>query len=343
MSLLEKALSGTNPTRDRSGLFAKASAVQAHVSTPPPSGAVRSQEAEDPGESVYVIPHFAFTIAEIAALEEELLDLRDTPDYFLSVFARISEAVPLGALALFLPREEGLTAAASLGFPAISGEYIPESVARRSVTPGSLLPRESTAVLSSLLGVSSALRLRGATILGPHEEILGQWVFVDGALESADGETVSALGRLLAAPGMRGAPPLVILSPRSDPAGELLSVPRNERYAAALVLDLKPGYAELDLRVPGILSISFFSAAAAAARLVLGRSGAAVLTENGLLVCLFFGTSALDPDLALFQFRKSLKRFLPIIEGIELPAGRSSLLDLESGTAKTNLSRFLAE
>jgi hypothetical protein len=340
MSLLEKALSGTKPTGGQSGLFAKASAAQAHVQ---PRTTLKPAESRSPGGAVYITPRFDFTIAEIAALETELLELRDTPDYFLAVFARISEALPLEAVALFLPQNEGLAAAASLGFPATSTEYVPESVARRSGPPGSLLPHESAAVLSSLLGVSAALRLRGATILDPQDEILGQWVFVDAALESAEVETIAALGRLLTAPGRRGAPPLAILAPGRDPAAELLSASRDERYAAALILDLKTCYIEFDLRVPGILSTSFFSAFAAAAARALGRSGAALLVENGLLACLFFSSSALDPDLALFQFRKSLKRFLPLLESIEFPAGRSILLDLRSDTAKASLSRFLAE
>ncbi|MDA8425402.1 MAG: hypothetical protein M0Z80_04635, partial [Treponema sp.] len=202
MSLLEKARGETIPTGSRSGLFAKAAAAQAHRAASPtaPDGRSAPEVA-----AMLAVPPFGFSLADIAALEVELLDLPDSPDYFLAVFERVSEAVPLKALALFLPELDGLTAAASLGFPAVSTDYVPESLALRSGEPGSLLPSESAAVLSSLLGVPSALPLRGAAMPGPEGEILGQWVFADDNLDWADVATVAALGRLLAAPGRRGA------------------------------------------------------------------------------------------------------------------------------------------
>ena len=289
------------------------------------------------------VPPFGFSLADIAALEVELLDLPDSPDYFLAVFERVSEAVPLKALALFLPELDGLTAAASLGFPAVSTDYVPESLALRSGEPGSLLPSESAAVLSSLLGVPSALPLRGAAIPGPEGEILGQWVFADDNLDWADVATVAALGRLLAAPGRRGAQALTIVKPSPKPAVKLLSSAPDGGWAAAFRLDLAPSYLEFDLRVPGILSTSFRSVFVSAASQVLGRRGAATLTADGFLACLFFSSTALDPDLALFQFRKSLKRALPLFGGVELPSGKAISLDLASDTAPAELSHFLAE
>ena len=340
MSLLEKALGETPSTGGRSGLFAKAAAAQAQLvaQRPGPDELLKPVNA-----SPIVVPRFEFSIDEIAALETELLDLPDSADYFLAVFERVSEALPLKAIALFLPELDGLAAAASLGFPAASTDYVPESLAMRSGRPGSLLPPEDAALLSSLLGVPSALPLHGAAMTGGAGEILGQWIFADDDLDRADETTITALGRLLAAPGRRGVQALAIATPSPDPAAELLSAGPGESWAAAFRLDLAPSYLEFDLRVPGILSSSFRSVFVSAAVHVLGRRGAAVLTEDGFLACLFFSSTALDPDLALFQFRKSLKRALPLFEGIELPSGKAISLDLASVTAPAELSRFLAE
>jgi len=343
MSLLEKALRGTKATQGQGGLFAKASVAKAQAASLSPSAPVLPADEGIAEEPPFVPPRFPLSVSELGALESELLSLRDSPDYLLSVFARITEAVPIEALALFLPQGEGFGLAASLGFPAATMEYVPLSIARGSGRPGDGLPGEAAAVISSLLGVSPTLRLRGATMLGPEGGVVGQWVFADGVLEYADRETIEAVGQLLAAPGKRPGGASGLMYPSSNPSRELAAEAQGQAYAIAMSLDLRNTYIELELRIPGILPSAFFAMLAAAARRVLGHNGAVLHTDEGLLHCLFFSSSTLDPDLGLFQFRKSLKRALSILEGIELSGGRSQLIDVAGGGTEASLRRFLAE
>ncbi|HTX72039.1 MAG TPA: hypothetical protein VMC79_04370 [Rectinemataceae bacterium] len=346
MSLLEKALRGAKPAEVQGGLFAKAVAAKAvrHEAESLPGGDEPAFIRPTPEEeSVFVPPEFPLSASDLAAVESEILEFKASGDYLLAVFARIAETLPLEALALFLPRGEGLALAASLGFPAAMTDYIPESVARRSGSPGSPLSEESKAAISSLLGVSPTLMLRGATMYGPADAVLGQWVFADGVLEYADQERIEAVGRLLRAPGRRASPAVSLQEPSSQPGSGLVAQRHGQRFAVAVALDLRSSYIELDMRVPGILPQAFFSVVLETAQRILGPSGAAVLTEAGQLAALLYSASELDADLVRFQFRKSLKRALPILEPIELSEGKSLLFDLTDAGSEAALSRFLAE
>ena len=76
---------------------------------------------------------------------------------------------------------------------------------------------------------------------------------------------------------------------------------------------------------------------------ILGANGAAFCLSGERLAAFLYSGIRLDAELALAQFRKSLRRSLPFLGMAELPEGRALGLDLGYEGAAGLLERFLAE
>jgi hypothetical protein len=291
-------------------------------------------------------PEFGLSSEDIDAIRGEILGIRPGIDYILAVYARLAEALPVSGLALFLPRAEELCLAAAFGFIAkgADGELSPTLPLSLidALPPGLSPPRGALLdALVAVLGGSAASGLLCARI-SAAESRCGLWALSAPNVSSAPSELLSSLGALLAAPSPAPSRFVTIPEPVASLASGLLASVKANPRACAFVLDLSAQYEVAETRVPGLMPQVFLSAAALAANSILGHGGSSILRGSRSLACVFGSSSAIDPELALFQFSKSLRRSLMILEGSSPPSGRSFGFDPRDPGAETALSLFFA-
>jgi hypothetical protein len=126
-----------------------------------------------------------------------------------------------------------------------------------------------------------------------------------------------------------------------EPVSAILEKTRKYRFAVAFRFDLRK--ANIDVAAfrglkPNALRSSFLSAC----EKMLSQSGAALIYGESSVVCILGSSSPVDPELALFQFSKTLKRTLPFLSAVAFPKGLAIGFDPSSDRSREELSRFLA-
>jgi hypothetical protein len=316
MSLLEKASRGTGTSSPQA----------------PTSLFTRALSAREPGAS--------FGMQGLGELERRLRALPPCEDSVLAAWSFVSELIPLAAIALFLPRGDFLAPAALLGFPSSGADAIPMSFASPSQRGAQALGKEERALLAPILGVPLSLSLRAASMIS-DSGFVGLWVYHDPSLDSATAETQIKLGAALAGSGA-ALPALSIAAPVADPARRLFEAARKYPSASIFSFDLSPSYAREDPRFRGLDSILRCSAFLAACARILSQGGAALAYGERRIGCILGSSSPVDPELAFFQFTKTLRRLVPYLAAASFPAGRTLGIQPSSERAFEDLSRFLS-
>ncbi len=338
MGLYEKALRDRRAELPNSGfgLFDRALArrEQSGVAGAVPATAFPPPEA--------VSEAFPFSAEDIHELALELRRQSAGVDELLAAFARISEALPLDCLALLIPEEQGTRIAASLGFRLVAracSDCLLEELARAACEdPENPSTRR---LLGSLLYAPEGLRIRGFVVRDSEGLPKALWVYADTRLDASSTAVCAAFDELFAADGRSpAAPPTRQEILDAERAATKLA--RASGHAAVFLFELGDFIDRLDRRVPGLERAAVEACLRTAAERVLKNAGAAFcLSEERLAAC-FYATTPLDAELALAQFRKSLKKLLPFLSIAELPAGKAIGLDLAYEGAKALLARFLA-
>lgn len=273
---------------------------------------------------------------EFDSLERELLGLPITPDYCLAAFARLAEALPFEGLALFLPMGGSLSLAACLDRDASGpAPSLPAELARSLPPQGAELEADALSALGAAIG-QAVTGAWGLPRRSPADaSYLSLWTF---SFPSAP----ARVARLLAAVDACPAPPLCLPDPADDAAQALWRAVPMDRCAVAMCFDLASAYRSARSSVPGLCSEAFMSAATCAACRLLSSNGKALALGDGRLALVLSSSSPLDPELVLFQFRKSFSRSLALFEGAEPPKGESFAFDHSEGGAFESLARFLS-
>ena len=327
MSLLEKATRSPkkSSSQSRSSLFTKALA------------SLEPARAEPPGPLASI---------DYDGLQREIGTLPQGPDSMLALWSLVTERLPLSALALFLPRGDFLELAAQNGFPeapqaGLSSRCvdlgIPPSLALSSRSPGSALGAEAVAIVSPILGLASTIDVRGAS-MNSFGGLHGLWVYHDPLLAAMSETECGRLGSFLArAP--EGLPALSLAPATPDPSKALLAASRKYLSASVLAFDFSSMTEAPALK--GLRPLALASAVFATSSRILSQAGAAFCDSCGRFSCVLGSASTADPELALFQFSKTLKRALPSLAAFGLPAGRALFLDPAAENCLEEIRAFL--
>ncbi len=329
MSLLEKASRGSGSSTSQAGTSLFSRAMAAHAAVPP---------GEPSPDEAAKVPEFAFSDPD--ALMHRLASLPPYGDSFLAAWCAVSESIPLSALSLLLPRGEFLVPAALNGFPSGTEDGIPMSFAGSSHMGTEALGKEAKALLAPILGVPLSLSLRAAA-MRPESDFVGLWVYHDPSLDASSEGTRAMIGSILARAG-DALPTSTIAIPSSDPARVLIDASRKYPYASAFSFDLASAYALDEARFRGLKADAVRSAFLAACSKILSLGGAAAAYGELSVACALGSASPIDPDLALFQLRKTLRRILPFLASGALPEGRAAGFVPSSELAHRELSAFLS-
>lgn len=286
---------------------------------------------------------FPFTAAEISSLTEELARLPEGADDLVAAYARIAEALPLGAVALLLSEESGIRVAASYGF-AFRAERVDEpsiDVVAASLE-GNLCGLKTRNLLEGLVETDLSLALRASVSLDLEGEPKALWLYADARLDGSSPELVEAVAALFAARALRAAPlpergNLEAAARRSGELG------RGEGHAVVAVFDLASYIDYFEFLVPGLRRAAVEGAVRGASLGMLGPRGEALVLPGERFIIFLYSPKPLDPELALVQFGKSLRRALPFFGSAEPPEGRALGLDLAYEGARGLLERFLAD
>jgi len=170
--------------------------------------------------------------------------------------------------------------------------------------------------------------------------VAGLWVYYDPSLDGSSELSQDMLGSFLsrAAEGFQA---LNIASPVADAPRAILAISRSYASASIFTFDFRDAFAE-EPRFKGLRPRALLSAFMEACSRLLINNGAAFCCEGERVACLLGSSTRADPDLALFQFRKSLKRLLPRFASSSFPEGRAFFLDPSSKSALEELRSFLA-
>jgi hypothetical protein len=317
MSLLEKAIRGSvaNDTQTRSSLFSRALASREPASV-------------------------AFDVSGLAGLERDAAALPAYFDSLLALWSMVSERVPLAAIALFLAKDGFLTLAAQNGFPLGPDSDIPLSIA--SPRAGwRALEQEERALVAPALGIPLSLSLYASSMI-PRSGQSGLWVYHDPLFAQRQDGSLSALDESLTR--IAGAiPSFTMTAPTPDPAAVVLTASSSYPSASLLFFDLRFLDIDRDPRFRGITANALRSAFLGACGMILALGGSALPIGELEVLCVLGSAPTLDPDLALFQFTKTLKRIMPFIAAASFPRGRALRFDPRSDSAREELSRFISE
>jgi len=343
MSLLEKANRGIQKNLPPAGssLFARASSARRFFpeSIEKLAGPTRSL-SKPPVEK-----QATFDLGGALELRRAIDALPSCSDSILRLWSQVTESLPLAAVALFIPREDCLVLAAQRGFPSDGGEGFPMSFSSAISIDGAPLDKETRSIVAPLLGVSPTMGLRGA-LMRRDSSPVGLWLFCDERLDSSSPEIQSELGELLA----YGSDHLIVQT-----MARFLPVPAKALLESATVYPSISVFAfNLDaffeppangqsgwLRglTPSAIRCSFLTAC----ERILSQGGSALAFGDNSVGCILGCSSAADPDLALFQFKKTLKRILPFLAAASFPQGRALRIETSSPTVFEELSAFLSE
>jgi hypothetical protein len=284
-------------------------------------------------------PSLGFGTQGLAELERRLLSLPPCQDSVLAAWSFVSELIPLAAVALFLPKGDFLSPAALLGFPSGSADAIPMSFAPPSQKGALPLGNEEKALLAPILGIPISLSLR-ASSMASESGLVGLWVYHDPALDASPAETQARLGAVLAGAGTN-LPSLSIAIPSPEPARRLLAAARKYPFASVFAFDLSSSNTREDPRFRGLDYVLFSSTFLAACSRILSQGGEAIAFGERWVGCVLGSSSPVDPELALFQFTKTLRRIAPFLASVSFPTGRALGIEPSSGRALEDLSLFL--
>jgi len=319
-------------------------AVEDEELPPPPLSAIPAGNAPESLEPPAFDPKaFPFTAAEISSLTEELTRLPEGADDLVAAYARIAEALPLGALALLFSEDEGIRVAASYGFSFRAdrvGEPTIDAVA--ASLDGKLCGLKTRDLLESLVETDLSVALRASVSLDVEGEPKALWLYADARLDGSSPELVEAVAELFAARALRAAP----LPERGDPEAALLrsgELGRGEGHAVVAVFELASYIDYFEFLVPGLRRAAVEGAVRGASLGMLGPRGEALVLPGERFVIFLYSPKPLDPELALVQFGKSLRRALPFFGSAEPPEGKALGLDLAYEGARGLLERFLAD
>lgn len=320
MSLLEKAQNEREPLpesqAERSSLFARALA----------------SSAREPGPEAP--PARSGSVAEA---EGRIALLKPSDDAVIALWELCSSHLPLAALALFLPRGDFLALAAKSGFPAGRSEPLPQSTAPSKEREGYPLPSDAKALIAPLLGVGAGMELRATSLRSDSGALVGLWVYHAPALEGRGAE-IAEVSKLLAS-GARLLQGFALERTEEDCLPRLLEASRRFPSAIILRFELSRLF-ESGICLHGIEREALRSAFLAACRKLLGESGFALAWGDSAVACLLGSSS--DPELALFQFSKTLRRLLPFIAVSGFPPAVAEGLAPASPAAAEELERFLS-
>ena len=338
-SLLDEEANGTGTSGvpQPTSLFSRAMAARKPLHEPSAEcGTVLVPEMPEAA-----IPGADFDTAGFEDLVRDIGALPPNPDSVLELWTLVSERIPLAAIAMFLPRADFLVLAAENGFPSGKDDSIPITIASRAGKGPQLLDKEAKALIAPILGVSISLSLRASTMNG-DSGVRGLWVYHDPALESSKAEISARLDNLLA--GCAKVFPIPSMAePSDDPAQALLTVARKYASASVLTFDMSSFGVCDDARFRGLRPDAVRSSFLAACDTILSRGGLAIAFGDHSIGCLLGSTSTMDPDLALFQFRKTLRRLMPHLASACFPEGRVLIIDPSSAIAIGDISTFLSE
>jgi len=376
MSLLEKAKRGNEKDKSQKGssLFAKAlsarrpgapepvpmhplapelpAAEEPDTSPPAPEQITEIlQSPEEPTESLPAPepqalaeePSPAFELIGAAGLRLSLEDLPAGPESMLAVWALIAGIPGLDSLALYLAGDGFFLPAACKGFPSQGNEGIPLSLAPSLITGGSALSPELASLVAPALGVDPSTRL-WVSLLSRGSLPLGLWAYQAAGLESSPAAVQTELCELLASSSAR-LPDLPMAGAGKEATRTLLEACEKFSSASIFLFDLAPLCAGIE-KAPALLGIkpqALRSIFIAGCERILSTAGLSLAIGEGGVCCIFGSASKVDPALALFQFRKTLKRLLPTLSSAAFPEGRAIRLDPSSPTALEELSAFLSE
>lgn len=308
----------------------------------PKPAAAKAPEArlpEPPIVGVVAVPEaFPFSSEELDLLAVEIERLPAGADELLAAYARIAEALPLEGLALLLTGDRGIEIAAErgLGASAEACDGISLEAIAAASEKGSCGPR-TRRLLSPLLRLPE-----NRTVRIYSAGVGAVWLYADGRLDASSSELLSSAESLFASAGGRDSP----LPARGAVLGarEAASALQGQAaFASVLLLELKPFIDDFELLVPGLRRGAIAGALRGAASALLGSNGAAFCLSGERLAAFLYSGMRLDAELALAQFRKSLRRALPFLGMAELPEGRALGLDLGYEGVRGLLERFLAE
>jgi hypothetical protein len=342
MSLLEKAISGKTgeeaPRAARTSLFARAVAANREAETEPPSS------IEIPVDRLFANePASEGRPLSLDRLDEfqRLFDaLPPRYDSLISAWSFAIESLPLDAMALFIPKGEFLSLAASIGFPAGTDEPLPASIAPARAKPCESLGSEARAIAAPVLGLSLGASLR-ATSVWADSSLAGLWVYHDDRLDSASQDELSEIEAALAR-SFSKLHVLMMAVPAANPARDIMETARKFASASIFRLDLPDG-SKLSDPLRSVALRTMRSATLAACRDLLAQSGSALAFGESSVACMLGSASSADPDLSLFQFSKTLRRVLPFLSQAAFPSARALLLDPASDRCLGDLTAFLAE
>jgi hypothetical protein len=330
MGLLEKALRESTHEPAPSGktsLYARAIAAV--------SGAARKTDAE-----AHSISSLSFTLDDLRSLKSELSALSPTYDLYLSQWWKISSVLRFSSLALFMPSGDYLVPVARIGFPSCPPSPVASSIADRACGGREALDHGSAAALSTALGASSSLPLRASAVF-IESRVAALWVYRDGALEAESSEVQAEVGTVFSSGAVRGLPIVTIDSPVSDPERVLFDAVARASKAFVFLFDLSRHYEEISASCPGASVDLLRSSFTSACKKILAGEGATVVCGTARIACALASSSSSDHELALFQFGKSLRRFLPFLSVSTFPTGRSTLIEPQSDRAFAELARFI--
>jgi len=302
------------------GLLAKA----LHGAEQPPSSQLPSREA-------------------LSEIEARLRAIRPQADRLLAAFSLLSELLPFPLLGLLLPAEEGLLPAAVKGFACPRPSPLASTLPSELKFPGAPLPAEARRSVHSAFGLSSELPLFGASLSAAEDAGPGGlWLYSYPGAEASGQQGQRLLGSLFSSAPLSEAPGFGLTSIAADPCSELLAAIPADQVGLALRFDLGELSARAGQRYPGLQPGVAESLVLSAAASLLSSRGKALLAGPERVALVLVSPSPIDPELALFQFRKSFARSLSFLEGFEFPQGDCIALDPSEAGALESLSRFLA-
>jgi hypothetical protein len=351
MSLLEKASGGKKSkvaaSQTNISLFKRAMAASRVELNAPTQDIPSSPTQENASDSTEIMPGVSspssvsspFLNLSFDDLKSKIASLPPCPDSLLSAWSVLSTRLPIEAISLFLPRGDFLAPAAQCGFPTGTGDDIPLSIAPPTQGNGMLLGEEARALIAPSLGVSIGMNMRAASMRS-DSGLIGLWIYHDSSLEASPDELRSRVCELLA-DASSSLPCFSIVSPSPDPVSILLAKIKKYRFASAIRYDIESVYSD-NASYRGISAKTIVSAFVSASERILEQAGAVIAYGKSSFVCALGSSMQFDPELAQFQFTKTLKRSLPFLSADSFPEGSVMSFDLSSDHVSEELAHFLA-
>jgi hypothetical protein len=294
-----------------------------------------------PSSAIEQTASFPYSPAELEILAAELKELRPGEDAIFLAYAKIAEALPLSRLALLTMGEGGAALVAALGFD-IQAFVAPalDSFPFSKLLPGQPLPASLVTRLMPIIGRVEGAQLRASLVRGPGRDLAALWLYADSRLDKDDILAAAMARVLVAAP-----PPRSHVALPEEEAAETMAqrLPLGTGRATLLRFDLADFLATRGSLLPGLVPSALFSPILRSFQAILGGEGRVMALEGLTLIAMLLSHDAVDAELMLVQFRKSLKKSLPLVAGEDFPQGRALGIDLASASSLELFERFAAD